>query len=172
MFDADYGSKNPHHFGVFVDIGGADGLIHVSELAWHRINHPSEIVKPGDRIKAQIIQLDDEDMRIGLSLKRLLPNPWEEIAAQYEIGMQVQGVVSRIVSFGAFVELENSIEALLHISELSDPPPDRVEDVVAVGDPLSAEIVSLEPDRQRMGLSLRNVSAGEEDEYLSEEALA
>ena len=159
-------------FGAFVDIGGADGLIHVSELAWHRINHPSEIVKPGDRIKAQIIQLDDEDMRIGLSLKRLLPNPWEEIAAQYEIGMQVQGVVSRIVSFGAFVELENSIEALLHISELSDPPPDRVEDVVAVGDPLSAEIVSLEPDRQRMGLSLRNVSAGEEDEYLSEEALA
>jgi small subunit ribosomal protein S1 len=159
-------------FGAFVDIGGADGLIHVSELAWHRINHPSEIVQPGDKIKAQIIQLDQEDMRIGLSLKRLLPNPWDDIAAQYDIGMQVQGIVSRIVSFGAFVELDNGIEALLHISELSDPAPDHVEDVVAKGDVLSAEIVSLEPDRQRMGLSIKNIALEEEDAYLGEEALA
>lgn len=175
-------------FGAFVDLGGADGLIHVSELAWHRVNHPSEIVKPGDQIQTYILQLDHEQQRIGLSLKRLLPNPWEEIARDHGLGDLVDGTVSRVVSFGAFVELDNGIEALLHISEISEPPPQRVEDVLNPGDHVVARIINLEPRRQRMGLSIKGLtdadreryyrrkreqeSRGEDDDPLAEEPVA
>ena len=175
-------------FGAFVDLGGADGLIHVSELSWHRVNHPSEIVKPGDQIQTYILQLDHEQQRIGLSLKRLQPNPWEEIARDHGLGELVDGTVSRVVSFGAFVELDNGIEALLHISEISEPPPQRVEDVLNPGDHVVARIINLEPRRQRMGLSIKGLtdadreryyrrkreqeSRGEDDDPLAEEPVA
>lgn len=155
-------------FGAFVDLGGADGLIHVSELAWHRVHHPSEIVKPGDQIETYVLQLDAEQQRIGLSLKRLQPNPWEDIARDYGIGELVEGSVSRVVSFGAFVELDNGIEALLHISELGEPQPQRVEDVLTPGDHVVARIINLEPRRQRMGLSIKDLSEEERQAHASQ----
>lgn len=148
-------------FGAFVDLGGADGLIHVSELAWHRVRHPSEIVKVGQRVKVYVLQLDHDRKRIGLSLKRLQPNPWDEIERDYGIGQLVEGTVSRVVSFGAFVELANGIEALLHISELGDAQPERVEDMMRTGDRIVAQIINLEPNRQRMGLSIKHLTPEE-----------
>ncbi len=148
-------------FGAFVDLGGADGLIHLSELSWHRIRHPSEVVRVGMRVQAYVLQLDCEGRRIGLSLKRLQPNPWAEIEETYHIGQVVEGTVSRVVSFGAFVELDNGIEALLHVSEVDEPAPQRMEDVVKPGDRLVAQIISLEPHRQRMGLSIRHLTEEE-----------
>lgn len=149
-------------FGAFVDLGGADGLIHLSELSWHRIRHPSEVVKVGMQVQAYVLQLDREGKRIGLSLKRLQPNPWAEIEQTYHVGQVVEGIISRVVSFGAFVELPNGIEALLHASEISDPPPTRIEEVLRLGERITARIISLEPHRQRMGLSLKRLKdAGE-----------
>ncbi len=150
-------------FGAFIDLGGADGLVHISELAWRRVRHPSEVLSVGMEVEAYVLQLDREDRRIGLSIKRLQPNPWQEIEANYAIGQLVEGTISRVVSFGAFVELDNGIEALLHVSQLADPPPQSPEEVVRPGDRVVARIVSLEPDRQRMGLSLKNMSAPQEE---------
>lgn len=161
-------------FGAFVDLGGADGLIHLSELSWHRIRHPSEVVKVGMQVRAYVLQLDREGKRIGLSLKRLQPNPWVEIEQSHHVGQIVEGIVSRVVSFGAFVELPNGIEALLHASEISDPPPTRMEEVLHPGDRIAARIISLEPHRQRMGLSLKRLkeaSEGEAAEHSGDEQL-
>jgi small subunit ribosomal protein S1 len=149
-------------FGAFVDLGGADGLIHVSELAWRRVRHPGEILSVGMEIETYVLQLDREGKRIGLSLKRLEANPWDDAEQRYQIGQEVEGDVSRVVSFGAFVELTSGIEALLHVSQMGEPAPTNPEDVMAVGDHVVAEIISFEPDRQRMGLSLKSMSRPEE----------
>ncbi|MBN1312568.1 MAG: S1 RNA-binding domain-containing protein [Anaerolineae bacterium] len=145
-------------FGAFVDLGGADGLIHVSELAWRRVRHPGEILSVGMAIEAYVLQLDQEGKRIGLSLKRLETNPWADAEQRYRIGQEVEGKVSRVVSFGAFVELTSGIEALLHVSQMGNPPPAKPDDVAAVGDHVVAEIIAFEPDRQRMGLALKSIS--------------
>ena len=110
-------------FGAFVDLGGADGLIHISELAWHRVKHPREVLNVGDKIDVFVLRLDQEGRRIGLSLKRLQPNPWSQVDELYYVGQVVDGVVSRVTQFGAFVSLEPGIEALLHASQMSDPAP-------------------------------------------------
>lgn len=157
-------------FGAFVDLGGADGLIHVSELAWHRVKHPGEIVSVGEEIEAYILQLDHKRQRIGLSLKRLQPNPWLEIERTHSVGQLVEGTVSRVVSFGAFIELENGIEALLHISEISDPQPEHVEDALKPGDGVVAQIVNFEPHRQRMGLSIKHLQSGQRPEHATGQA--
>lgn len=145
-------------FGAFVDLGGADGLIHVSELAWRRVRHPGEILTVGMDVEAYVLQLDQDGKRIGLSLKRLETNPWADAEQRYQIGQEVEGTVSRVVSFGAFVELTSGIEALLHVSQMGDPPPASPEGVVAVGNNIVAEIIAFEPERQRMGLALRSVT--------------
>jgi len=144
-------------FGAFIDLGGADGLVHISELAWRRVRHPGEILSVGQQVETYVLQLDRDEKRIGLSLKRLQPNPWEEIEKNYSIGQMVEGTVSRVVSFGAFVELDNGIEALLHVSQMADPAPQSPEELVRPGERISASIVSLEPDRQRMGLTLKPI---------------
>lgn len=159
-------------FGAFVDLGGADGLIHLSELSWHRIRHPNEVVKVGMQVTAYVLQLDREGKRIGLSLKRLQPNPWTEIEQLYHIGQVVEGTISRVVSFGAFVELESGIEALLHVSEMGDPPPHQAEGLYRPGDHVVARIISLEPHRQRMGLSVRQTADGSPGDTEVEEPLA
>jgi small subunit ribosomal protein S1 len=152
-------------FGAFVDIGGADGLIHISELAWHRVKHPSDVLSVGDEVDVYILRLDDDGKRIGLSMKRLQPNPWSLVEEMYHVGQLVEGVVSRTTPFGAFVSMEPGIEALLHVSQLADPVPADATLIVHEGEKLVMRVISLEADKQRLGLSLRDVSAEEKERF-------
>ncbi len=144
-------------FGAFVDLGGADGLIHISELAWHRVKHPREILNVGDEIDVYVLRLDQEGRRIGLSLKRLQPNPWSLVDDLYHVGQLVEGTISRVTQFGAFVSLEPGIEALLHASQLADQTSIEPNDMLRDGMTIMARIISIEAHRQRLGLSIRDV---------------
>lgn len=148
-------------FGAFVDLGGADGLIHISELAWHRVKHPKEVLNVGDQVQVYVLRLDDEGKRIGLSLKRLQPNPWSMVEEMYHIGQLVDGVVSRLADFGAFVSMEPGIEALLHLSQIANNAPSHPSQVIYEGARLLMRVISIEPDKQRLGLSLKDVTEEE-----------
>jgi small subunit ribosomal protein S1 len=157
-------------FGAFVDLGGADGLIHISELAWHRVKHPREILNVGDEIEVYVLRLDQEGRRIGLSLKRLQPNPWSQVDDLYHVGQLVEGTISRVTQFGAFVSLEPGIEALLHASQIADPPPEDPADLLGEGMTITARIISIESHRQRLGLSIRDVEdALPDDAWIDEQ---
>ena len=143
-------------FGAFVDLGGADGLIHLSELSWNRVTHPNEVVKVGERIKVQILSVDADRRRIGLSLRRLTPQPWEIIDNTYQVGQIVKGRITKLVNFGAFARLvDTGIEGLIHISELSDRRVAHPKEVVAEGDVFDLRIIRIESDKRRLGLSLK-----------------
>jgi len=148
-------------FGAFVDLGGADGLIHISELAWHRVRHPSQVVAVGDQVEVYILRLDDKGKRIGLSLKRLQPNPWMLVDEMYHIGQLVEGAITRVESFGAFVSLEPGIEALLHVSQMSRSSEESPLGHLYEGQKLLMRIISIEAGRQRLGLSLNEVTDAE-----------
>jgi small subunit ribosomal protein S1 len=152
-------------FGAFVDLGGADGLIHISELAWHRVSHPQEVVNVGDKVQVYILHLDESGKRIGLSLKRLQPNPWELVEEMYHIGQLVEGTVSRIEPFGAFVSMEPGIEALLHVSQISDEENFDLRRVLYEGQRVLSRIISIESNKQRLGLSLKEVTEGEQAQW-------
>ncbi|MCZ7540071.1 MAG: S1 RNA-binding domain-containing protein [Anaerolineae bacterium] len=147
-------------FGAFVDLGGADGLIHISELAWHRVKHPREVLRVGQEVEVYVLRLDQEGRRIGLSLKRLQPNPWSQVDEMYHVGQVVEGVISRVTQFGAFVSMEPGIEALLHASQIADPAPENPADLLHDGQTIQARIISIEPHRQRLGLSIRDIDNG------------
>lgn len=155
-------------FGAFVDLGGADGLIHISELAWHRVNHPREVVRVGDEIEVYVLGLDRDEQRIALSRKRMLPNPWSLAEENYAINQLVEGRVTRIVTYGAFVEIEPGIEGLLHISQLSRDNVEDVSELISEGEIHLLRIISLDTTRQRIGLSLKGVSASEQIEWMSQ----
>ncbi len=155
-------------FGAFVDLGGADGLIHISELAWHRVKHPRELLAVGDEIEVFILRLDRDGKRIGLSLKRLQPNPWAMVDEMYHVGQLVEGEVSRVAQFGAFVSLEPGIEALLHTSQMADPAPEDPTSVLREGQMLLMRIISIESHRQRLGLSLKDVTEEERERWTAE----
>lgn len=150
-------------FGAFVNIGGADGLIHVSELAWHRVDHPRDILGIGDEIKVYILNLDKKTNRIALSLKRLLSDPWENAQQRYHEGQLTEGVVTNVVDFGAFVALDDGLEGLLHLSEMGDGALKEPYSYVQKGDRLTLRISHLEPERRRVGFTQR---WGTEDEEL------
>ena len=152
-------------FGAFVDLGGADGLIHISELAWFRVRHPSQVVAVGDRVEVFVLHLDEEGKRIGLSLKRLQPNPWSLVDDMYHIGQLVEGVISRVESFGAFVSLDPGIEALLHVSQMSHNPEENPLRHLYEGQKLLMRIISIESEKQRLGLSLTEVTATELEQW-------
>ncbi len=144
-------------FGIFVEFGaGLEGLIHISELAWQRINHPRDLFKVGDTLKAQIIGLSDN--RITLSAKKLEEDPWKKTAANYEVGQKVKGKVLKIDKFGAFVELAGGINGLVHISELSNEKVENVEEIVKVGEEYDFKILSIDLEEHRMGLSMKDLS--------------
>jgi small subunit ribosomal protein S1 len=145
-------------FGAFVDLGGADGLVHISELAWHRVKHPRDLLNVGDEVEVYVLRLDSEGKRIGLSLKRLQPNPWDQVEDLYHIGQLVEGVVSRTAQFGAFISLDPGIEALLHASQISEPAPEDATLVIREGEALLMRVISIEADKQRLGLSLKEVT--------------
>ena len=152
-------------FGAFVDLGGADGLIHISELAWRRVRHPSQVVAVGDEVEVYVLNLDDQGKRIGLSLKRMQPNPWSLVDDMYHIGQLVEGNISRLESFGAFISMEPGIEALLHVSQMSANPEENPLRHLYEGQKLLMRIISIESDRQRLGLSLTEVTAAEKAQW-------
>jgi len=146
------------NFGAFVDLGGADGLAHISELSWQRVNHPREVLSPGQEVKVMVVEIDAERERIGLSLRRLQANPWETIDQRYSLGQLVSGPVTNVAPFGAFVQIEEAVEGLIHASELDVDPQAQPRDLLQPGQTVTAKIISLDKQRQRMGLSLRRVT--------------
>ncbi len=142
-------------FGAFVNLGGADGLIHVSELAWHRVDHPRDVLSVGDEIDVYVLSLDRGNNRIALSRKRLLRDPWEDAAERYHEGQLVEGMVTNVVDFGAFVALDNGLEGLLHLSEMGDGSLKEPHSYVKKGDRLSLRISHLEPEKRRVGFTQR-----------------
>jgi len=141
-------------FGVFIDLGGVEGLIHISELSWGRVAHPSQVVELGQEIEAQVLEISPERCRVALSLKRLLPNPWEKADSDFAVGQIVPAVVTSIVSYGAFARLEVGIEGLIHASEMPLGDGKTVRDLVSEGLEIQARILHVDPVHQRMGLSL------------------
>lgn len=146
-------------FGAFIDIGGADGLVHISELSFTHVNHPSDVVNEGDRVKVRVLRVDPDAGRISLSIKAALPEPWEEHASEYRAGDVVQGVVKRVVDFGAFVELQPGLEGLVHVSQISNEHVAHASDVLEPGQEVTVRVLSVEPDRRRISLSMREPSA-------------
>ena len=150
-------------FGAFVNLGGADGLIHVSELAWHRVDHPRDVLRVGQEIEVYVLNLDRESNRIALSRKRLLNDPWDDAAERYHEGQLVEGTVTNVVDFGAFVALDDGLEGLLHLSEMGDGSLTEPHSYVKKGDRLSLRISHLEPEKRRVGFTQRwGTEAGEE----------
>lgn len=145
-------------FGAFVDVGGADGLVHLSELSWNRVSHPREVLELGESVTVKVISIDRERRRIGLSLKQLQSEPWSDLAARYELGSVVPGIITRLTEYGAFARLDENIEGLIHVSELSadETPP---TDVVSPGDEVQLRVIRVDPERKRIGLSLRRAGS-------------
>lgn len=149
------------NFGAFVDLGGVDGLLHVSEIAWGRVEHPADILSEGQELDVYVIGVDRSGGKVSLGLKQLQRNPWEIASEKYAVGSIVEGKVLRIAPFGAFVEVEPGVEGLVHISQLADEHVEKTEDVVSVGDVIPVKILSVDPEAQRMSLSLRQAKAKE-----------
>jgi small subunit ribosomal protein S1 len=142
-------------FGVFVDLGGIDGLVHKSELSWNKVNNPETAYAIGEEVEAEVIDINHERGRISLSIRRLQPDPWQESVAKYTIGDVIDGTVTKLVNFGAFVRIEEGLEGLIHISELSNSRVAHPGDVVSEGQELKLKIISLDSERHRLGLSLK-----------------
>lgn len=149
-------------FGAFVDIGGADGLIHLSELSWKRVNHPSEVLKVGDRVNVHVLSVDPTERKIALSLKRTEPEPWSTITENYQLGQNVRGTITQLTSFGAFARLEDGIEGLIHVSELAEGRVAHPRNVVHEGEVLDLKVIRIDPARRRIGLSLKRMQEGAE----------
>lgn len=142
-------------FGAFVDLGGIDGLVHISELAWEHVNHPRDVLQVGQEVEVEVLRVDQERQRIGLSLKRTQPDPWESIATRFSSGQVVEGVVTHLAKFGAFVELEPGVEGLIHVSELADGNVEDPAQVVREGERLTVLILDVDAEQRRISLSLR-----------------
>lgn len=155
--------RNLCEFGAFVDLGGADGLIHISELSWQRVKHARDVLTVGEEVEVYVLRVDRDRKRIGLSLKRLQPDPWHVAEEKYEVGQIVKGTITNIVDFGAFARIEDGIEGLIHVTELSDGD-FAPRDLVREGEELYVKILSMDGDRQRMGLSLKQAPSREEVE--------
>jgi small subunit ribosomal protein S1 len=153
-------------------LGGADGLIHLSELSWRRVRHPREVLKVGDEVEVYVLRLDEERKRIGLSLKRLQPEPWALVEDKYELGQLVEGVVTNVTDFGAFAEIEEGVEGLIHVSELAEAPISHPKEVVKKGDLLLLRIIRIDIRRKRLGLSLKRVLESEWAEWAAHLAVS
>ncbi len=155
-------------YGAFVDLGGVDGLLHVTEMSWTRIDHPSQAVKVGDRIDVMVLRYDREQNRISLGLKQILPDPWEEVPKHYKVGDVVTGTVTRVVPFGAFIRLESGIEGIIPNAELPGERGKRATDLLAAGQKVEAKIVNIRSSERRMTLSLRQFEQAKERQQLKD----
>src|SRR4051812_106081 len=142
-------------FGAFVDLGGVDGLVHISQLSWDRVKHPSEVLEVGQKIKVRIVKFDKETGKLSLSYREVGANPWQNVASKYPVGARAKGTVSRLMDFGAFVKLEPGVEGLIHISELGHGRVFRASDVVREGQEVEVKVLSVDEENQRIGLSLK-----------------
>jgi len=142
-------------FGAFVDLGGIDGLVHISELSWSHVNHPSEVVSVGDKVEVQVLDVDMARERISLGLKQTQDDPWRQLVKEFQVGVIVDGKVTKIVPFGAFVEIGEGVEGLVHISEMARGHVEKPEDVVRVGDQIKVKVMDVDLDRRRISLSIR-----------------
>ncbi len=142
-------------FGAFVDLGGIDGLVHISELSWSHVNHPSEVVKVGDEVEVEVLDVDLQRERISLGLKQTTEDPWIKLVENYPVGSIVDGKVTKIVPFGAFVELGSNVEGLVHISEMSPRHIDAPQQVVHVGDVVKVKVMDINSERRRISLSMK-----------------
>jgi small subunit ribosomal protein S1 len=157
--------KNITDFGAFIDLGGADGLLHITDMSWGRVGHPSELVKIGDEIEVKILDLDLQNNRISLGLKQLQPYPWENVAAKHPVGSRIQGRVVSITNYGAFVELEPGVEGLVHISEMSwTRHIKHPSKVVSIGDVIEAVVLNVNQDEEKISLGMKQI---EEDPWES-----
>jgi len=156
-------------FGAFVDVDGIDGLIHISELSWNHVKHPSEVVKVNDQVSVEVLDVDFDKQRLSLGLKQTQKDPWLEKIKKFKIKDVVQGKVTRIVKFGLFVQIETGMEGLVHISELSPEQIKRPSDVAKIGDELIVRIIDIDFDKRRMAFSVKQVEFPEAEEEKSEE---
>jgi small subunit ribosomal protein S1 len=146
-------------FGVFVDIGGADGLVHLSELSWSRVNHPRELFKSGDTVKVYVLSIDENSKKVALSIKRTQAEPWTQVATNFGPGQVVDGVITKVAKFGAFARIADGVEGLIHVSELSEERVQEPANVVKEGDTVKVRIISIDSQNRRMGLSIKKAAA-------------
>ncbi|NDL55492.1 30S ribosomal protein S1 [Phytoactinopolyspora mesophila] len=156
------------NFGAFVDLGGVDGLVHVSELSWKHIDHPSEVVEVGQEVTVEVLDVDMDRERVSLSLKATLEDPWQQFARTHQIGQIVPGKVTKLVPFGAFVRVDDGIEGLVHISELAERHVEVPEQVVEVGADAMVKVIDIDLERRRISLSLKQANEGDTAEHVSE----
>lgn len=146
-------------FGAFVDLGGFEGLIHISELSWGRVGSPIEVVQPGERVELLVLEVNPEGHKVALSLKRLRPDPWQGVDARYRAGQVVEAVITNVVNFGAFARLEEGLEGLIHVSELAEGTFMHPRNVIREGDRVRARVLQVDGDRRRIALTLRSADA-------------
>ena len=164
-------------FGVFVDLGGVEGLVHVSELSWGRVRHPEDVVCCGDELDVQVLSVDRDQSRVALSVKELLPDPWDSVEERFEVGDIVEGEITNVVKFGAFVGIEEGLEGLIHVSELGEEPYLQPSDVLVEGDQVRVRVIHIDAKSRRLGLSLRGVdqpasNTSERDEPQAHESIS
>ncbi len=147
--------KTIKDYGAFVDLGGADGFLHIGEMSWTRVKHPSEVLQEGIQVDVVVLSLDRDKQKIGLGMRQLARNPWSDVQDRYSVGKSVAGKVTRVADFGAFIELEQGVEGLVHISELDHQRVRRVQDILAVGQEVQVQVLEVDADRQRISLSLK-----------------
>ena len=157
--------RNLTTYGAFVELEeGIDGMVHVSDMSWTRkVNHPSEVVKKGDEVDAIVLDVDADSQRISLGMKQLSTDPWDEIETHYKIGDVVKGTVSKITSYGAFIELDNDIDGLVHISQISEERIETIKDVLDEGAEVEARVIKIDKDERRIGLSVKAANYSDED---------
>ena len=160
------------NFGAFVDLGGVDGLVHVSELSWKHIDHPSEVVEVGQEVEVEVLDVDLERERVSLSLKATQEDPWRQFARSHQIGELIPGRVTKLVPFGAFVRVDDGIEGLVHISELAERHVDIPEQVVSVGEEITVKVIDIDLDRRRISLSLKQAAQDQAQLTAPEDELA
>jgi small subunit ribosomal protein S1 len=144
-------------FGAFVDIGGVDGLVHISEMAWHRVESPQEVVQEGDKVQVKVLKVDPSQEKVSLSLKATQPSPWQKAAEEIKAGDTVKGVVKRLAPFGAFVEVRPGVEGLIHISQIANKRIGTPQEVLKEGQEVEAKVLDVNPEEERMSLSIREL---------------
>ncbi len=165
--------RNLTSYGAFIELeDGIDGMVHVSDMSWTRkVNHPSEVLKKGDKISAVVLEVDPDNQRISLGLKQAQDDPWSSIAARYKIGQMVKGKVTKLASFGAFVELEDGIDGLVHISQISEDRVEKVKDVLKLGQEVQARVVRIDEVERKIGLSIKAAAVSDADFVVKDEML-